>query len=228
MVKYGSRSFACSIVYTKRKTLEIAVHPDKSIVVRAPYGSSRELIDSKLKKRVRWISKKLDYFERFDPASKSDNYLSGSSFYYLGRQYRFKVIKSKETEAKLTRGTMYVRCPEPGNIFSVSDCVNFWLRNRAENLFAKSIEECMAKFDRKIAAKPELVIIKMASRWGSMSRKGRLALNIDLIRKPKECIDYVVTHELCHLLHYNHSKAYYKLLSRVMPDWERRKLRLEQ
>jgi hypothetical protein len=67
----------------------------------------------------------------------------------------------------------------------------------------------------------------MKKRWGSLSHNGLLTLNTDLIRAPKACIDYVITHELCHLKHHNHGPNFYRLLEKMMPDWERRKTQLE-
>lgn len=67
----------------------------------------------------------------------------------------------------------------------------------------------------------------MDKRWGSLSRKGRLTLNVNLIQTPKECIEYVVIHELCHLIHHNHGTEFYKLLDRILPDWMKRKHKLE-
>jgi hypothetical protein len=67
----------------------------------------------------------------------------------------------------------------------------------------------------------------MKTRWGSLAKSGALTLNTDLVRAPLECIEYVITHELCHLKHHDHSSGFYKLLEKVMPDWEKRKRRLE-
>jgi len=74
---------------------------------------------------------------------------------------------------------------------------------------------------------PKLSIRRMKTRWGSLSPKGTLTLNVALIRAPRECIEYVITHELCHMKHPRHDGAFYKLLERHMPDWERRKHKLE-
>ena len=68
----------------------------------------------------------------------------------------------------------------------------------------------------------------MSKRWGSCSRKGTITLSLDLIKTPLHCIEYVITHELCHLLVHDHSPAFFRMLSRCMPDWERRKARLEE
>ena len=71
-------------------------------------------------------------------------------------------------------------------------------------------------------------LVQMAKRWGSCSRAGRILLNPELVTAPKDCIDYVIVHELCHLKEHNHSPAYYRLLDRVMPSWQERKRRLDQ
>ena len=74
---------------------------------------------------------------------------------------------------------------------------------------------------------PNLKVKKMEKRWGSLSAKGQLTLNTKLIQTPKECIEYVVIHELCHLIHHDHGTEYYKLLDRALPDWMKRKHKLE-
>ena len=79
----------------------------------------------------------------------------------------------------------------------------------------------------KGARKPRLIVRTMRSRWGSLSRAGTITLNVNLVRAPRPCIDYVVTHELCHIQHRDHDAHFFRLLGRAMPDWEQRKQRLE-
>lgn len=74
---------------------------------------------------------------------------------------------------------------------------------------------------------PSISVRSMERRWGSLSTQGRMNLNVNLVKTPRACIAYVVTHELCHLEHQHHGKAFYALLERLMPDWERRKKKLE-
>jgi predicted metal-dependent hydrolase len=74
---------------------------------------------------------------------------------------------------------------------------------------------------------PKLCIGKMKKRWGSCTGRGVIYLNPGLIKAPSHCIDYIITHELCHLKYPNHGKQFYSLMSRVMPDWGARKRRLE-
>ena len=109
----------------------------------------------------------------------------------------------------------------------VQNLVEKWYREKAEEYFSKSLSKCFGKFEKMGFDKPGLKIRKMKTRWGSYSTKGRVTLNLELIKKPTECIDYVVMHELCHIRHRNHSKGFYKLLDKVMPEWRDKKEKLE-
>jgi predicted metal-dependent hydrolase len=77
-------------------------------------------------------------------------------------------------------------------------------------------------------AVPALRVKRMRSRWGSMSPKGAMSLRLDLVRAPVECIDYVIVHELCHLVHPHHQPAFWALVEQLMPDWKRRRRRLHE
>jgi predicted metal-dependent hydrolase len=77
-------------------------------------------------------------------------------------------------------------------------------------------------------ASPNWSIRRMKRRWGSCTKGGTILLNVLLIQASPRCIDYVITHELCHLTHHNHNTAFFRLLDRVMPDWRERKSRLER
>ena len=89
------------------------------------------------------------------------------------------------------------------------------------------MDRCWQKFNGLGIDQPKLSIKRMQKRWGSLSDKGTVTLNTDLIRAPKECIDYVVTHELCHLNNHDHSPEVYKLLDAVIPGWYKIKHILE-
>jgi len=109
----------------------------------------------------------------------------------------------------------------------VRERLESWYREKAWEKFPEIFEQCIAQFRRMGLEHPKLRIRRMRKRWGSLSKRGTLTLNLKLILAPKECIEYVITHELCHLKFHDHSVGFYKMLGRIMPDWERRKKRLE-
>jgi predicted metal-dependent hydrolase len=102
-----------------------------------------------------------------------------------------------------------------------------WYAAKAGTWFPAILADHLPHFARSGTTQPRLQIRKMKTRWGSLSAKGTLTLNLDLIRAPKSCIEYVITHELCHLLHRPHDAAFYRLLEKHMPDWEKRRHKLE-
>ncbi|MEM8727610.1 MAG: SprT-like domain-containing protein [Chlamydiota bacterium] len=109
----------------------------------------------------------------------------------------------------------------------IEKLMDSWYRRRAKTYLSKIFDDCRDGFKKGDLNKPNLKLQKMDKRWGSLSRKGRLTLNVNLIQTPKECIEYVVIHELCHLIHHNHGTEFYKLLDRILPDWMKRKHKLE-
>ncbi|MBD3377604.1 DUF45 domain-containing protein [candidate division KSB1 bacterium] len=207
--------------------MEIAVHPDGTVVVKAPVQSDVETIKKKIKKRARWILRQLNYFKQFTPKTPDRCYVNGETHLYLGKQYRLKIAKGSVNSIKLTRGLFYITCRNTPTPEMTKKRLNQWYLEKARLQFAESTNRCWQKFNSLDIDKPGLSIKRMQKRWGSLSKIGTLTLNTDLIRAPKECIDYVVTHELCHLKYPNHSPEFYKLLDSVLPEWEKIKHKLE-
>ncbi len=103
-----------------------------------------------------------------------------------------------------------------------------WYKERAKIKFAEIAEPIIARFARYGVEPSSIYIQEMENRWGSCTAGGKIILNTELIKMPKPCIDYVIAHELTHLVHHNHTKAFYELLESEMPDWKRWKERLEK
>lgn len=226
-ILYGNNPKQAEVIYSKRKTLEIAVHPDKRIVVRVPIGTSSDIIKSMINKRGRWIQRQINYFSKFEPRTTDRKYLSGETHMYLGRQYKLKISIGEKDEVKLTRGFIQVYSRKGRDHTKIRQILNEWYRARAKIKFTDSLNKCFPKFKAWDHEYPQIIIRRMKSRWGSLSSRGVITLNVDLIRAPSECIDYVITHELCHQEHKKHGSDFYKLLEKMMPDWERRKHTLE-
>lgn len=226
---YGKKRFDYALTRRGRKTLSISVLPDMTIEVVAPHDATSEAIDEKVRRRAGWIIRQLRYFAEFQPRTPARKYVSGESHLYLGRRYRLKVVQSAQQQVKLKRGFIEVHTHRPSRTDLVAAQLADWYRARAVEQFKARLEACIQKFhDRAVVTPTGLIVRQMAGRWGSMSPGGRLVLNRRLIQAAAHEIDYVIVHELCHRRFHHHGPEFYKLLSRVMPDWEKRKTSLEK
>jgi predicted metal-dependent hydrolase len=154
-------------------------------------------------------------------------YCSGATHRYLGRQYRLRVSKSSTNSVKLKNGYFRIETTDTSEK-AVKNLLENWMREHAEKQFARRLEPWQAWCQRRKLPEPKVRIRKMEKRWGSAQANGNILLNPLLIRTSSICIDYVITHEICHLKHRNHDKAFYRLLSENFPTWRSAKLRLEQ
>lgn len=101
-----------------------------------------------------------------------------------------------------------------------------WHHQRAKEVFVEQLTSCFPKIRRYGVSYPDLKILAMEKRWSSCTVNGSIILNLKLIQTPKHCIDYVIIHELTHLKERHHNAAYYKLLDKMMPDWQDRRQQL--
>ena len=225
---FGDTAIEYTLTYAARKTLAIHVHPDRSVTVKAPAGSDFAAVEGFLRKRAPWILRKQAEFAALPPKQPPRRYVSGESFHYLGRQYRLKVIEGEREWVKLARGYLEVTTPNKANTAYVQAQVELWLRRQAQRHFYERVVALLPRFKPLALPEPELAIRAMKSRWGSCTGKGKITLNLHLMRAPKPCVDYVVVHELCHLVEHNHGKGFYALMDRVMPDWRKRREELKQ
>lgn len=223
---YGSHDIDYTLLFANRKTLEIAVHPDRSVIVKAPMNSILTDIEKKVKKRASWILKQIRYFDQFDPRTPERRYVGGESHLYLGRNYRLKIERGLRDHVVLKHGFFHIETTRTSEGY-VQSLLDGWYKEKCHNMLSKMFDQCWQGFNKGNLNKPTLKVQKMQKRWGSLSEKETLTLNSSLIRTPKECIEYVIIHELCHLVHHNHSPEFYKLLDRSMPDWIKRKHKLE-
>ena len=211
-----------------RKQLRIVVAPELSVDVFAPLSAGEEQIHAALMKKAAWIARKLDALEAFHPLPAPKQYISGETLIYLGRQYRLKVEQGPRQSAKLLGRYLRVWVEDKKDTQSVKKAVDSWHRKRAQETLDRYMENCYAIASRHGVPKPHLTIRTMHRRWGSCNSKGRITLNVNLVKVPVHCIEYVIMHELCHLKYNNHSKAFFALLARCMPDWRSRKTLIDQ
>ncbi len=210
-----------------RTTLAISVLPDGTLELAAPQAATERALAALVGKRLRWILRQRMAFSEMNRDRVPQRYESGATHRYLGRQYRLKVRRTGPPGVRLFGGYFHVHAPT-GSPSEVEELLAGWLRDKAREQFRHRLARwapwCAA---RKLPA-PRVRLLRMPKRWGSAHRDGRICLNPDLVKAPSICIDYVIAHEVCHLQHPQHDRAFFKLLDQVVPAWRTIKARLEQ
>ena len=225
-IKFWSKLIKFTLFRLERKTLAIEVTPDMDVIVRAPDNIDLEMILYRVKKKAPWIMKQINFFNDFHPKLTPRKYISWETFLYLWRQYILKVELTEDIEkVKLKWKYLMVFVKD---INHTEKIVNNWYLNNAREKFKIYSENVLKKFENLWVKPNKITIRSMKTRWGSCSKKWNITLNSELIRAPRWCIEYVLTHECTHLLEFWHTKRFYEIQTSQMPDWEKWKSKLEK
>jgi predicted metal-dependent hydrolase len=208
----------------RRRTLGISVYPDLSVLVRAPFATSREEIRRFVLERAGWIVRTQRRLEQH--VSEPLLYRSGETHHYIGKQYRLELKQGQKDCITCLRGCLVVTIRHEPTEEKAKKLLDVWYRARADILFHERLAACQQRATQEGIPLPALRIRKMRTRWGSFSSKGKITLNLLLIMAPIECLDYVILHELCHHKVRRHGPRFWGLLKRLMPDYEERQREL--
>jgi predicted metal-dependent hydrolase len=229
-LRYGNDETTCNVAYIPDLSGKIRIHvrPDGRVDVEAPAGSDDARIHAALYKRARWIFRHIEASREARAYALPRTYVSGETHFYLGRRYQLKVIETRRqpSAVKLIGARIEVVAPR-ADPTAIRRRLHAWYRLRAADYFKRRLFEVAGRLDW-IEAVPDLKLVRMESQWGSCSPTGNININPWLIRAPRHCIDYVLTHELCHLKEHNHSRSFYVLLDRYCPNWQTTKSELDR
>lgn len=211
------RQLNCEIVRSRRKTVAIQIYPDKRIELKVPLFYNTDNVEPFLQKHYRWIFKRLD--APIISKSETKRFVSGELHYFLGKQYPLKIVISPDNNVTFQDDVIIVYAkndlPE-----LIETLLERWYLSQARCIFQEISIPLMKQMEKYNVFPKSFTIRKMKTRWGSCSSKGGISLNLDLIKLPEQCIKEVILHELCHLVHFNHSKEFYALMTAEMPDWK--------
>ena len=229
-LRYGDELIAFSLrVQPARTAQRIAIHvePDGRVRVDVPQETSDAAVQAALQRRVRWISSQVAAVRERLAHAVPRAHVSGESLLYLGRRYVLKVVvdESRDGHVRL-RGTRIEVAVADGDASRVRTLLDTWYRERAGEVLAARLA-ALAPLLHWVGTPPPMQLRIMQTRWGSCSPAGRLTLNPNLVKAPRECIDYVLIHELCHLGEHNHGPRFHRLLETLMPQWRSVKARLD-
>lgn len=169
-----------------------------------------------------WIIKHRDsYKERGKEKSKLNRlYVSGESHLYHGSESVLKIEKSVRSYIRFYESTIELGLSKTDDAAAIRRLLYKGYKNEAVVLFPEMLNMVLKKHEDQMFKPSGLIIRSMKRRWGSCSNKGVITLSTELIKLPDLYIEYVITHELCHLKHHNHGAGYYRLLSVLFPDWK--------
>lgn len=223
---------------TARKVI-IKVHPDQRVVATVPHDASDDAIQDAMRKRARWIWQSIDEFAKQKDTVLPKRYVSGETQFYLGKRYVLKVIVDAEQvpNVKLSRGKLNVTIKhevstgialdsQENRLVKIKPLIDKWYQHKAKAIFHERLAELLPKATW-VTGIPSFRVMAMKKQWGSCSTKGNLMLNPHLVKAPKECIDYVILHELCHVAEHNHSERFWRLLTQVITNWKEVKAKLD-
>ncbi len=229
-ISYGNERIRFALrVLPARDPARIAIHvePDGRVWVDTPSGATIEQVKAAVAKRASWISANVRAATARRTHLLPREYVSGESVLYLGRRYRLKVLPSDVTvPAAIMRGPYVEVHVSSRDSEAVRLALELWYRDRATVVLGQRLAAVAAHLPW-VRELPPTSMRLMTRQWGSCSPSGRITLNPALVKAPRECIDYVMLHELCHLRHHNHSPKFYQLLDKHMPGWRGVKKRLD-
>ena len=224
-IQFGSKQIDFRLEYSNRKSLGITVTSDLDVLVKAPVDTSIEKVKEKLRKKAPWIIRQQSFFLSFHPKTPTRKFIGGETHLYLGRQYRLKILKSKIESVKLKGKFLEVSTTDKAR---AKQLVSEWYLRNARTKFHAIAQPLIDNFNKHKVEPSTIVLREMPTRWGSCTPKGKIILNPELIKAPKGCIEYVIIHELCHLIHHDHTQKFIDLQTKEMQVWEKWKLKLEK
>lgn len=224
----------CQIIYYLEqkpvKNLNLRIRKDCSVFVSANPAVPLETIDAFVCSKASYIFDAIDRFReiaQYKPQPKQ--YVSGETFNVLGRGLRLQV--SQDAKDSISSDGIYIdlKVKDVHDYERKRRLVSRFLDQQCKTIFSEVMDELYPLVKKYGVVKPFLRIRDMETRWGScLTKKCVVTLNKRLLEAPRNCIEYVVMHELCHFLHPNHSKQFYSFLSMLMPDWKERKRYLDK
>ena len=224
-VEYGNSKIEFKIRRSTRKTLGIAVLPDGAVEVTAPVEATIDKIKEIIIKRGSWLleQQRLAGFNPVPQPSKS--LVSGESFYLLGRHYRLKIFEANYDAVNILDDKLILNCTFPEDIEFKRSLLLKWYLKKATDILT---ERFKFHSHNLMQENVEVSIKKLTKRWGEFHPSRNLVvLNAELVVAPMECIDYVIIHELSHVVVLDHGPEFYNLLSRRLPRWKDLKNHLE-
>lgn len=218
-----------SIVRKNIKNVHLKVFRTLEVVLSVPMLVPDDWVDDFLNKRIQWIDNQITMYKKSAGNNTLDRIRNGTSVQLLGKDMRIVIVPSLLNSIELDEKQIIIYSTCVNDEEQIQKVFSKWWRNFAYALFQEETRVLFDRIYRKYnLVEPVICMRKMKTLWGSCTpTKSKITLNEYLIKANKSCIQYVVLHELTHLLYPNHSKQFYDFLTIQMPDWQERKKQLD-
>jgi len=204
------------IKYSNRKTLNISVERDRSVIVRAPHYLSKEKIDKIVQSKRQWIKEKLNHTQKYPSVAETKEFISGETLMYLGKNYQLLIVDEEIEGIEFNQRFKISKSNQP----NANELFKKWYLNQA----LKKIEPLATKYAKSLGVKyNQFKISEMKYRWGSCTPANNIIFNWRIIKAPMYVIEYLVAHELVHLIEGNHTPRFWNILSIQIPQYEKAK-----
>lgn len=209
------------IQYSNRKTLNISVERDRSIVVRAPENLSLDKIEEIVHSKRNWIKDKINHAQKYPVDFNAKEFVSGESLLYLGRNYQLLVVDEHYEGIRFNQGFSISK----SNQENANELFKEWYLAKA----LEKIEPLAKKFAANLGVKyNECKTSEMKYRWASCTPKNNILFNWRIIKAPMYVLEYLVAHELAHLIEQNHTPVFWNIVSIQVPNYEKAKKWLKE
>ncbi len=208
------------IIRSKRRTIALIVETDGSVTVRAPLRTTDRSIMKFVEEHTGWVESKQAKIREAVPI-QSKQYLPGESFLYLGQSYPLEIVRDQKRKLMLEDGFKLSESMQA----NAKQVFQNWYRQEAGRIIPERVQRFA---DNHQFSYKKIRISSARTRWGSCSASGTLSFSWRLIMTPLDVVDYVIIHELVHTIHHNHSKQFWAMVERLLPDYRERRKRLKQ
>jgi len=207
----------------RRRSIGLSID-DRGLIVSMPQRAPERWLHSVLQDKAQWIVRQLAEWEARKPSALQ--WVDGQFIRFMGEPLTLRVVASLFDAQPLLRGRqLLVHVTDTANRHVVEQAVTQWYQREAEVLFKQRVE----LFAPLMRVSPGAVALSSArTQWGSCTARGKVRLNWHLVKMPLRLIDYVVVHELAHLVEMNHSPAFWEVVAAVLPDYRRRRSELRR
>lgn len=203
------------LIRTNRRSLSLSISKNGELVVRAPKKLSMQYIMTFIKEKEKWISEKKK--ELLSSAINNEQFINYNYLLFCGKKYR-RVEQKGIKKIELTENEFIV--PQTNNFNKEIILIQNWYINASKEILKTRVEYFANLMQLNYL---KIVIMNNKRRWGACTQTGVLKFNYRIMMLPHKDIDYIIIHELTHLLEFNHSTNFYKIIESIMPDYKKQK-----